>query len=69
MDYKYILYEKIGSICKITINRPKALNTISDKVYFEFDDAATRADEDDEVRVIVIAGTGEHFGAGHDIGT
>ena len=69
MDYRYILYEKLGEIGKITVNRPKVLNVISDEVYRELDDAFTRADEDDEIKVIVVAGAGEHFGAGHDIGT
>jgi enoyl-CoA hydratase len=33
------------------------------------DQAFTRAAQDDEVKVIVLAGAGDHFSAGHDIGT
>ncbi|MBO0852000.1 MAG: enoyl-CoA hydratase, partial [Pseudonocardia sp.] len=36
---------------------------------YALDAAFTRAVDDDEVGVIVLAGAGEHFSAGHDIGT
>jgi enoyl-CoA hydratase len=69
MDYKSILYGKADRIAKITVNRPEVRNAISIQVYKELDDAFTKAEEDDEVRVIVVAGAGDNFGAGHDIGS
>jgi enoyl-CoA hydratase len=36
---------------------------------YALDAAFTRAVDDDEVTVIVLAGAGDHFSAGHDIGT
>ncbi|MFH1382197.1 MAG: enoyl-CoA hydratase-related protein [Chloroflexota bacterium] len=69
MDYKYILYEKLDNIGKITVNRPGVMNVISREVYRELDDAFTEAEKDSEVRVIVVAGAGDNFGAGHDLGT
>ena len=36
---------------------------------YALDAAFTRATDDDEVKVIVLAGNGKHFCAGHDIGT
>ena len=54
---------------KITVNRPEVMNVISRKTYAELDEAFTRAEEDDAVKVIMVTGAGEHFGAGHDIGT
>jgi len=69
MDYKYILYEKLNEIAKITVNRPEVLNVISRQVYRELNAALLEAEEDNEVRVVVIAGAGDNFGAGHDIGT
>jgi enoyl-CoA hydratase len=36
---------------------------------FAIDAALTRAAQDDSVKVIVLAGAGPHFSAGHDIGT
>jgi enoyl-CoA hydratase len=57
------------SVAKITVNRPEVLNAITLQVYQEIDDAFTRAEKDDGVRVIIVAGAGEHFGAGHDMGS
>jgi enoyl-CoA hydratase len=45
------------------------MNVISRKVYAELDRALATAEEDDTVKVIVVAGVGDHFGAGHDIGS
>jgi enoyl-CoA hydratase len=36
---------------------------------YALDDAFRRAVDDDTVKVIVLAGAGKHFSAGHDIGT
>jgi enoyl-CoA hydratase len=36
---------------------------------YALDDAFRRATDDDAVRVIILAGNGKHFSAGHDIGT
>ena len=35
----------------------------------EMDDCFYRATQDDDVRVIVVKGAGEHFSSGHDLGT
>lgn len=70
MEYKYLIYEKkSGGIVKITVNRPKVMNVISRQVYVEVNEAFTQAEKDDEARVIVVAGAGDNFGAGHDMGT
>lgn len=65
----YVRYEQLDDIVKITVNRPEVMNVISRKTYAELDEAFTRAEEDDAVKVIMVTGAGEHFGAGHDIGT
>lgn len=69
MSYRYLLYEKFDAIAKITVNRPQVMNVISGEVYEELDKAFTQAEDDDEVKVIVVAGAGDNFGAGHDLGT
>ncbi len=67
MDYQYVIYGRQDRIARVTINRPEVMNVISRQVYEELNDAFLRAEKDEEVRVIVVAGAGEHFGAGHDI--
>jgi len=69
MSYRYLLYDKSDTIARITINRPRVMNVISREVYEELDQAFTQAEDDDEVRVIIVAGAGDNFGAGHDLGT
>jgi len=70
MDLKYVRYEMPDdAIVKVSIDRPEVMNVISRKVYAELDQALSRAEEDDTVKVIIVAGVGDHFGAGHDIGS
>ena len=51
------------------MNRPRYRNAQNSAMTYALDDAFYRAVDDDEVKVIVLAGEGEHFSAGHDIGT
>jgi len=69
METKYVTYEQTGEIVKVTINRPEQMNAISRRVYAELDEALTRAEKDDGVKVIIVAGAGDSFGAGHDLGS
>ncbi len=69
MNFDYVKYEQLDDIVKITIDRPDVMNVISRKVYAELDVALATAEEDDEIKVIIIAGAGDNFGAGHDIGS
>jgi enoyl-CoA hydratase len=64
-----ILYEVVDSVAWITMNRPDFNNAQNGQMTYALDDAFQRATNDDNVRCIVLAGTGKHFSAGHDIGT
>jgi enoyl-CoA hydratase len=64
-----ILYEVIDHVAWITMNRPQFNNAQNGQMTYALDDAFMRATQDDAVRAIVLAGTGKHFSAGHDIGT
>jgi len=68
MSYSNILSETQGSITTITINRPKKLNALNIATIDELHDAFTDADDDADVKVIIITGSGEKaFVAGADI--
>lgn len=69
MEYKTILYERHGAIAKLTMNRPRYRNAQSRVMIEELDRAFIAADNDEEVRVIILAGAGGIFSSGHDIGT
>jgi enoyl-CoA hydratase len=57
------------SVAWITMNRPDFNNAQNGQMTYALDDAFQKATNDDAVRCIVLAGTGKHFSAGHDIGT
>lgn len=67
--YQQILYEKAGRVARLTMNRPRYRNAQSRVLLEELDAAFKQAAADDDVRVIVLAGAGEHFSSGHDLGT
>jgi enoyl-CoA hydratase len=67
--YTTLLQAQTGAVRTITTNRPDVLNAQSRVLLEELDDAFKRAVDDDSVRVIVLAGAGKHFSAGHDLGS
>jgi enoyl-CoA hydratase len=69
MVYKHIEYEKNGRIARVILARPERRNAQSRILLEEMDAAFTDANDDDEIRVIVLSGKGEHFCSGHDLGT
>jgi len=62
-----VLYERDGRIARITLNRPDVLNAIDDDLPRELAAAVERADTDEAVHVIVLAGAGRAFCAGYDL--
>jgi enoyl-CoA hydratase len=69
MVYTQLLFENIGRVGRITLNRPRYRNAQSTILLKELDGAFERAADDDDVKVIILAGAGDHFSAGHDLGT
>ncbi|MCU1456479.1 MAG: enoyl-CoA hydratase [Actinomycetia bacterium] len=67
MAFHTISYETADLVATITLRRPKAANSQSTELLEELDAAFTLADADDDVRVVVLAGEGKHFSAGHDL--
>jgi hypothetical protein len=64
-----VLYERRGHVALITLNRPEYANAQNSAMTHALDAAFARAENDDEVAVLVLAGAGKRFCAGHDIGT
>ena len=64
-----VTYEVEGSIARIRLNRPEYRNAQTSAMTYALDAAFQRAVDDDAVKVIVLSGNGDHFCAGHDIGT
>ena len=67
MDYSTILYDLEDNVLTITLNRPEILNAFNREMLAEIIDALDKADADDNVRAIIITGTGRGFCAGADL--
>jgi len=65
--YQNIKYQVENRIATITLNRPEKLNTFTATMREELTRAFGRADEDDEVRVIIVTGAGRAFCAGANL--
>ncbi|MGH2746614.1 MAG: enoyl-CoA hydratase/isomerase family protein [Actinomycetota bacterium] len=64
-----VLYETDGAVARVTINRPDRRNAINPAVVEGISSALSAAEADDEVRAVVLSGTGERaFCAGGDLG-
>jgi enoyl-CoA hydratase/carnithine racemase len=66
-DYKSILYQKQRKGVLVTLNRPKELNAMNEAMLDELDQALAEAEQDPEIRAVVITGAGEAFSVGEDI--
>jgi dihydroxynaphthoic acid synthetase len=68
MEFEDLIYEKNDGIARITINRPKVLNSFRSKTLDELAEAFDDADRDGTIGVVVITGAGDKaFCAGGDI--
>lgn len=67
MEEAVVLYEKIGQIAKITLNRPKALNAMNGELVGTLASRLDDASKDNDVRVIILTGNGKGFCAGGDL--
>lgn len=66
--YQNIIVETADRISTITINRPNQLNALNKDTIAELHEALRNADFDENVRVIILTGSGEKsFVAGADI--
>ena len=62
-----ILREDAGGVVTLTLNRPGARNALSRPLMAALMEALGEAEADEAARVVVIAGAGPGFCAGHDL--
>lgn len=68
MSFRNILTEKENGVSTITINRQDTKNALNLEAFYELHDAVKGADHDDEVKLIILTGTGkEVFCSGRDL--
>jgi 2-(1,2-epoxy-1,2-dihydrophenyl)acetyl-CoA isomerase len=67
MSYTDLRYEKNSAIVTITLDRPEARNAYSLGMIDSLVRAFDEAEEDDDVRVVILTGAGATFSAGGDL--
>lgn len=69
LSCKQIVYEQPAErVARIVMSRPEKRNAQGIIMTYEIDAAFKRACFDDSIHVIILAGAGDHFSAGHDLG-
>src|SRR6185369_13520159 len=66
MDLKVVTYEVDAGVATVTLDRPDRLNAWTGRMHEEYRWALAQAEDDAEVRVIVVTGAGRGFCAGAD---
>ena len=62
-----IIHEKIGGVCRLTMNAPARLNALSDAMIEELHSTLDRIATDQTIKAVIIAGAGKAFCAGHNL--
>lgn len=62
-----LLSELSNGMLRLTLNRPKARNALSEAMLAALQESLDAAKTNDDVRVIVVSGNGPAFSAGHDL--
>jgi enoyl-CoA hydratase/carnithine racemase len=68
MHFEAILVGKKDQIGIITLNRPQKFNTFNSRMAEELNTALCQLDEEAEVRVVIVKGSGKVFSTGIDVG-
>jgi len=67
MEHTQIRYAVEDQVATITLHRPDQLNAFTNTMMRELIDAFDRVDADDDVRAVIVTGSGRGFCAGADL--
>lgn len=67
MSFTQVVLEKKPPIAKITLNRPEALNALGPTLLSELGQALKDVEQDPQIKVLVLTGSGRAFCAGADL--
>ncbi len=67
MTYQTLKIDKKAGVVTIWMNRPEVYNAFDEHLIQELTEVLSSLDKDDDVRVLVLAGSGKHFSAGADL--
>lgn len=64
---RHVRYKVDEAVGWVTLDRPEAMNALSEEVFVDLFDVVRAANDDPAVRVLVVTGAGPHFCAGGDL--
>lgn len=67
MGYKDVLFERDGAVATVTLNRPEAMNSLTWQLMTELGDALAVCEHSEDIRAIILTGSGRAFCAGADV--
>ncbi len=67
MAYEQLTLERHGHVAVVTLNRPETLNALNRDLQEETRAACAEVEGDDDLRVMIVTGTGRGFSAGADL--
>ena len=67
MQYETLLVDLSGHVAMVRMNRPETMNALEYQLLIDLIDCFQKFSDDDEVRVVVLTGTGNAFSAGGDL--
>ena len=62
-----LIRERLGKVARLTLNRPAALNALSDGMLAALTENLADIARDQSVKVVILRGAGRAFCAGHDL--
>lgn len=62
-----LLFDKQGGIATLTLNRPAARNALTAAMFLDMERMLIEIESDDEIRAVVLTGTGRGFSSGADL--
>jgi methylglutaconyl-CoA hydratase len=65
--HNVVLYDASDGIARITLNRPEKHNALNDELIAGLKDALRRADNDSQMFVVILSGSGTDFCSGADL--
>ena len=66
-DFEHTLFDVSDHIATITLNRPEVHNGLNRRAYDELESSFLLANEDPDIRCVIITGAGKSFCSGDDV--
>jgi 2-(1,2-epoxy-1,2-dihydrophenyl)acetyl-CoA isomerase len=67
MDFKTVKINTENKVASIEINRPDVLNAFNSQLIWDLQEATKLVKDDDNIRVVVLSGSGRAFSSGADL--